>query len=113
MIDDILGLMILTVVVGVTEGKEISLWGVVMTAGSAFGFLVATILVGKLVVPVLFRWGSRIELPGTATGMALMTAFGLAWLAKQCGSENYHRRVRRGIAGRFSPASPRDRARNY
>jgi Kef-type K+ transport system membrane component KefB len=46
-----------------------------------------TVLVGRWVVPVLFRWAGRIELPGTATAMALMTAFGLAWLADQCGSE--------------------------
>jgi Kef-type K+ transport system membrane component KefB len=86
-IDDILGLMILTVVVGLTEGKDVSLLSVLKTTGSAIGFLVATIAAGKLIVPVLFRWGSRIELPGTATAMALMTAFGLAWLAHRCGSE--------------------------
>lgn len=86
-IDDILGLMILTVVVGLTEGKEVSLLGVVKTIGSAIGFLAATIVIGKLVVPTCFRVGSRIELPGTATAMALMTAFGLAWLAHRCGSE--------------------------
>ena len=86
-IDDILGLMILTVVVGLTEGKEVSLLGIAKTAGSAIGFLVVTILVGKMIVPSLFRWGSRIELPGTATAMALMTALGLAWLAERCGSQ--------------------------
>ena len=85
-IDDILGLMILTVVAGLTEGKEISLLGIVRTTASALGFLVATVVVGKKVVPVLFRWAGRIELPGTATAMALMTAFGLAWLAEACGS---------------------------
>ena len=39
-----------------------------------------------IVVPVLFRWAGRIELPGTATALALITAFGLAWLADRCGS---------------------------
>jgi Kef-type K+ transport system membrane component KefB len=86
-IDDILGLMILTVVVGLTEGKEVSLLGIFTATGGAVGFLVVTVLVGRWVVPVLFRWAGRIELPGTATAMALMTAFGLAWLADQCGSE--------------------------
>ena len=85
-IDDILGLMILTVVAGLTEGKEVNLWGVVKTTASAVGFLVATIAVGRLVVPPLFRWAGRIELPGTPTAMALIAAFGLAWLAEQCGS---------------------------
>ena len=63
-IDDILGLMILTVVVGLTEGKEVSLLGVVKTTASAIGFLAVTIAIGKLVIPTLFRMGSRIELPG-------------------------------------------------
>ena len=85
-IDDILGLMLLTVVAGLTEGKEVNLWSVVKTTASAIGFLVATIAVGRLVVPVLFRWARRVELPGTPTAMALIAAFGLAWLAEQCGS---------------------------
>jgi Kef-type K+ transport system membrane component KefB len=85
-IDDILGLMILTVVAGLTEGKEVSFMGIVKTTASALGFLVATLAIGKLVVPLLFRWAGRIELPGTPTAMALMTAFGLAWLAEACGS---------------------------
>ena len=85
-IDDILGLMILTVVAGLTEGKEVSFVGIVKTTASALGFLLASLVIGKLVVPVLFRWAGRIELPGTATAMALMIAFGMAWLAEECGS---------------------------
>jgi Kef-type K+ transport system membrane component KefB len=85
-IDDILGLIILTVVAGLTEGKEVSLLGVVKTTASALGFLLATLLVGKLVVPTLFRWAGQIELPGTATALALVAAFGLAWLAERSGS---------------------------
>jgi len=85
-IDDVLGLMILTVVAQLTEGKEVSLLAVVKSTASALGFLLATILVGKRVVPILFRWAGRIELPGTATTMALIAAFGLTWLAEQCGS---------------------------
>ena len=112
-IDDILGLMILTVVVGLTEGEEVSLLGVATTAGSAIGFLVVTILVGKLLVPALFRWGGRIELPGTATAMALMTAFGLAWLARAMWLRGRHRCVRRGHPGGFGSTSPRNRARNH
>jgi Kef-type K+ transport system membrane component KefB len=85
-IDDILGLIILTVVAGLTEGKEVTLLGVVKTTASALGFLLATLLVGKLVVPPLFRWAGAMALPGTSTAMALVAAFGLAWLAAQSGS---------------------------
>ena len=111
-IDDILGLMILTVVAGLTEGKDVNLWSVVKTTASAIGFLVATIAVGRLVVPVLFRWARRVELPGTPTAMALIAAFGLAWLAEQCGSA-HHWRFRRRAARRGSSRSPSDRARDH
>ena len=84
--DDILGLMILTVVAGLTEGKEVSVLSVARTTASSIGFLVATMFVGRFVIPIIFRWVDRSELPGTATAMSLMTAFGLAWLAEECGS---------------------------
>ena len=85
-IDDILGLLILGVVAELTEGREVSWLGIFQTTASALGFLVAAVLVGMHVVPVLFRWAGRIELPGTATALALITALGLAWLADRCGS---------------------------
>ena len=85
-IDDILGLLILGVVAELAEGREVSWLGIVQTTASALGFLVAALLVGRHVVPVLFRWAGRIELPGTATALALIAAFGLAWLADRCGS---------------------------
>ena len=64
-IDDILGLMILTVVAGLTEGQ-----GGLATgdrrrrprARSASWWRRSRS--GTLVVPVLFRWAGRIELPG-------------------------------------------------
>ena len=85
-IDDILGLLILGVVAELAEGREVSWLGILQTTASALGFLVAALLVGTHVVPVLFRWAGRIELPGTATALALIAAFGLAWLADRCGS---------------------------
>jgi len=85
-IDDILGLLILGVVAELTEGREVSGLGILQTTASALGFLGAALLVGTHLVPVLFRWASRIELPGTATALALIAAFGLAWLADRCGS---------------------------
>jgi Kef-type K+ transport system membrane component KefB len=85
-LDDILGLLILGVVAELAEGREVTWLGIVQTSASALGFLVAALLVGRHVLPVLFRWAGRIELPGTATALALITAFGLAWLADRCGS---------------------------
>lgn len=85
-IDDVLGLLILTVVAELAEGREVTMIGVVKTTATAVGFLLAALVVGKLVVPHLFRWAGRIELPGTPTALALIAAFGLAWLADRSGS---------------------------
>ena len=41
---------------------------------------------GSLVVPHLVRLASRIDLPGTTTILAVILAFGLAWLADEAGS---------------------------
>src|SRR5262249_4656599 len=51
-----------------------------------FGFLGGTLLVGRLLVPLLVRAVSRIDLPGTSTMLAVMLTFGLAWLASVVGS---------------------------
>ena len=85
-IDDVLGLLILTVVTTPDQGTELSVGRVLVTTASAFGFLLAAIVAGKLVVPIAFRLARRIELPGTPTVLALIVAFGLAWLADRCGS---------------------------
>ena len=85
-IDDVIGLVILAVVGGLARGQEVTALGAAKTAGVAFGFLAATLVVGRLVVPLLARWGSRIDLPGTPTVLALALAFGLAWLAAAAGS---------------------------
>ena len=85
-IDDVIGLVILAVVSGLTEGEEVTLVGVAKITAIAFGFLIGTLLVGRLVVPLLVRLVSRINLPGTPTMLAVMVAFGLAWLASVSGS---------------------------
>jgi len=85
-IDDILGLMVLSVVTGLAQGHDVTLRGILLTSAAALGFLVATILVGKIVVPRLFRAADYLDLPGTPTALALISAFGLASLAEACGS---------------------------
>jgi Kef-type K+ transport system membrane component KefB len=85
-IDDVIGLVILAAVTGLTQGQEVTALGVAKTTGIAFGFLAGTLLVGRLIVPPLVRWVSRVDLPGTPTMLAVMLAFGLAWLASVAGS---------------------------
>jgi Kef-type K+ transport system membrane component KefB len=86
-LDDVIGLVILAVVTGLTAGKTLTVFGVATTAAIAFGFLGGTLLVGRLVVvPPVIRAMNRIDLPGTPTMLAVMLAFGLAWLASIVGS---------------------------
>jgi Na+:H+ antiporter len=85
-IDDVIGLIILSVVTGLTAGQTLTVLGVATTTVIAFGFLGGTLLVGGLLVPPLARAVSRIDLPGTPTMLAVMLAFGLAWLASVVGS---------------------------
>lgn len=85
-IDDVIGLVILAVIAGVTKGEGISAWAIVSATLSAFGFLFGTLIIGRFIVPPVITRLSRIDLPGTATTLALLLAFGLAWLASQAGS---------------------------
>jgi Kef-type K+ transport system membrane component KefB len=85
-IDDVIGLVILAVVAGVTRGEGISAWGVARTTLTAFGFLVGTLLIGRVLVPPIVNRLKNIDLPGTPTMLALLLAFVLAWLANYVGS---------------------------
>lgn len=85
-LDDVIGLIILTVVAGLTQGQEITLLGVTKIAGVAFGFLVVTLLLGRLLVPPSLSVLGRVVLPGSATMLSVLLAFGLAWLAAEVGS---------------------------
>lgn len=85
-IDDVVGLVILAVVSGLAAGEEMTLLGILKTTGVAFGFLIGTLIVGRLVVLPLIRLLGKIDLPGTATILAVVLAFSLAWLASMAGS---------------------------
>jgi Kef-type K+ transport system membrane component KefB len=86
LIDDVLGLLLLTIIEGLSTGQQVSAAMVLAAAGRAIGFLVVATLVGKVVIPHLFRMAERIELPGTITVFAVVLALAMAWLADRCGS---------------------------
>jgi Kef-type K+ transport system membrane component KefB len=85
-IDDVIGLVILAVVLGLTAGHTLTVLSVAATTVIAFGFLGGTLLVGRLLIPPFVHAVSRIDLPGTPTMLAVMLALGLAWLASAVGS---------------------------
>lgn len=85
-LDDIAGLIILSVVSELTDGQPVTPAAVVRITATAFGFLAATLLLGRYVVPALFREMARRGTPGTSVVSAVVLAFGLAWLADRSGS---------------------------
>jgi Kef-type K+ transport system membrane component KefB len=85
-IDDVLGLVILTVVSGLAAGQAVTALGVLRITAVAFGFLAVTLLAGRLVVPPLVGWASWTGVLGPPAVLAVLAAFGLAWLASAAGS---------------------------
>ena len=87
-IDDVVGLIILTVVSGVVEGGGVTPLGVARVAGTAFGFLLGTLALGLFVVPPLVRLiAARTRVLVKALPiLGLLLAFGLAYLADLLGS---------------------------
>lgn len=84
--DDVVGLIILSVVSSMVAGAALTLGGVGLTALSAVGFVVVAIALGSAAIPPLFQLVERIRVTGALGIIALGFALGLAWLATQLGS---------------------------
>jgi Kef-type K+ transport system membrane component KefB len=85
-IDDVLGLVILTVVSGIAAGGSVSPYSVARILAVAVGFLVVAIAVGGWVAPRLFRPISRMKDSYAVPIIALAIAFALAAVADLAGS---------------------------
>ena len=85
-LDDIIGLVILSVVSGLVGGAAVTAAGVALTTGIAIGFVIAAVVLGSLVVPPVFRAIAGIEASGTLGVIGLAFAFLMAWLATSLGS---------------------------
>ena len=85
-IDDVLGLVILSVVSGVAAGAAVSLLGIVRTLAVAIGFLVMAVIVGRYLVPKLFDVVVRMRVRYVLLVFAVAFALGLSALAALAGS---------------------------
>jgi Kef-type K+ transport system membrane component KefB len=85
-LDDIVGLVILSVVSGLVGGTALSFGGIAITSAIAIGFVIAAVVLGGLLVPPIFRAIATIEASGTLGVVGLAFAFLLAWLAASAGS---------------------------
>lgn len=85
-IDDIIGLVILSVVAGLVGGAAVTVAGVSLTTAIALGFVVVAVVLGSILIPPLFRFVAQVEATGTLGVVGLAFAFFLAWLADSVGS---------------------------
>ncbi len=84
-IDDVLGLLVLAVLVGLVGGREAPLPTLAKVGGKAVAFLALALVVGRWAAPRLFRLASRMHGKGALFTLALVSCFGLAWLAAVAG----------------------------
>ncbi|HYC93756.1 MAG TPA: cation:proton antiporter [Thermoanaerobaculia bacterium] len=85
-VDDILGLVLLTVIGSVAAGEQLTVLGVARVFGVAFGFVVMALLIGSLLAPRLVALVVRVRVGKALFFASIMFAFGLAWLADLVGS---------------------------
>lgn len=85
-IDDVLGLVVLSIASGIAAGSAVTFLGVSRTFGIAIGFLVVAVLVGNFLIPRLFNLVDRMRVRYVLLGFAFAFAVGLAALASVAGS---------------------------
>lgn len=85
-IDDVLGLVFLSVLSAVAAGKSMSALRVGREFVVAFGFVAAAIIVGSLLAPWLMRMIARLRVSKALFFASIVFAFGLAYLASVAGS---------------------------
>ena len=85
-IDDVLGLVILSVVSGMAAGASVSVLGIARTLMVAVGFLVVAVIAGRFLLPRLFDYIVRMRARYVLLVFAFAFALGLAATAALAGS---------------------------
>ncbi|HYC89095.1 MAG TPA: cation:proton antiporter [Thermoanaerobaculia bacterium] len=85
-VDDILGLVLLTVISAVAAGESLTVVGVGKIFAVAFGFVILAVVIGSLLAPRLIAVITRLRVGKALFFASIMFAFGLAWLASAVGS---------------------------
>lgn len=84
--DDILGVVLLSVVTGIAGGATLEPLRVIQIMGTSVGFLVGAVVIGKLAMPFFLRVVRTLRTRGELLTASLIFAFTLAFLAEQLGS---------------------------
>lgn len=85
-LDDIVGLVILSVVSSLVGGVALTLGGITLTTAIALGFVVAVVVLGRFLVPPVFRAIARAEASVVLGVAGIVFALILALLAEKSGS---------------------------
>jgi Na+:H+ antiporter len=83
--DDVLGLVILSVVAGLARTGHVSLWSIVTLLVGAVLFLTAAITIGVRLAPFFVRWADRMQARGSLIVWAVLFCTVLAVLAERSG----------------------------
>lgn len=88
-IDDVLGLIVLAVVMGVISaanaGTSLEMFEIAKIFGLAVGFLVVAVLLGRYVSPLCFKIASNLRSHGLLLVTSLLICFGLSYAASAVG----------------------------
>lgn len=84
-VEDLLAILLLTVLTAVSRGGEPGLVPLATTVGKLLGFLAAVVIGGLLVIPRLVRMTVALGRKETSLVLAIGVCFGLAILADQAG----------------------------
>lgn len=85
-VDDILGLVLLTVISAVAAGERLTVLGVSKIFAVAFGFVIVALVLGSMLAPRLMSVIKRLRVGKALFFASIMFAFGLAYLADLVGS---------------------------
>lgn len=85
-VDDVIGLVLLTIVGTIAEGGELTTFFVARVVAVAFGFVVLAVVIGSMLAPRLIRLIERINVARGLFFASVVFAFLLAYLADRVGS---------------------------
>ncbi len=84
--DDIIGVVLLTLIGRIAEGGNLTALGVVWLTVVAFGFVILAITIGSWLAPVLVRLIERIDVARGLLFASIIFALALAYTAQRVGS---------------------------
>src|SRR3954454_6851734 len=85
-VDDIIGLVLLTIVGSLAEGERLTFLDVGKIVVVAFGFVFLAIIIGSQLAPLLIRVLERLQIARGLLFASIVFAFGLAYIAERAGS---------------------------